>query len=116
MTDDINQKLNAYIQYLKHEQELNDAQQLDYHQIRILNLMMIAHHNKKITSVGKIICHKEIASAATLHSALHKLIDKNLINYTTRSDSRIKILDLTEIGLDRYATLSNYMQAKSKSN
>lgn len=106
----MNQKLNAYIHYLKHEQELNDEQQLDYYQIRIMNLMIIAHHNKKETSVSKIIGHKEIASSATLHSALHKLIKKKLIKYTTRSDSRVKLLNLTQFGLDRYITLSRYIK------
>ena len=110
---DLNLKLGAYIKYLRHEQELNHVHELDNYQVQILNLIAAALHNNKTVCVGDIICHKEIASAATLHAALHKLINKELVNYSTKSDSRIKILNLSKDGWDRYITLSSYIEVKN---
>ena len=56
--------------------------------------------------VSDLLINSSIASPATIHAALKKLLAKNLISYRTISDNRSKFIGLTKQGLKRYNDLS----------
>jgi hypothetical protein len=80
---------------------------LDHFEIKILNEIFFAHEQKKPLRVSDILVLKNIASPATLHAALKKLVTKNLIHYRTVSDSRVKYLELSKLAIKRYADLAH---------
>jgi len=52
------------------------------------------------------LTHREIASQATIHAALKKLVANNLISLRTISTSRVKYLEITPLGKKRLTELS----------
>lgn len=112
MKIDINERLMAYIKYLKQEQAINNVYELDHFEIKILNEILFATEENKSLRVSDILALKNIASPATLHAALKKLVGKNLILYRTVADSRVKYLELTKSGMKRYADLVMAIDSK----
>lgn len=112
MEIDMNERLMAYIKYLKQEQAINNVYELDHFEIKILNEILFATEENKSLRVSDILALKNIASPATLHAALKKLVGKNLILYRTVADSRVKYLELTKSGMKRYADLVMAIDSK----
>jgi DNA-binding MarR family transcriptional regulator len=98
--------LSSYIKYLKFEIAANERYQLDPVQIRVLNQILFAFANKDDIKVGDILSNRGIASQATSHIALKKLVEKKLIDYLTVSDSRAKYLVITKLGHQRFSDLA----------
>lgn len=99
-------KLQAYIKYLKYESEINASYKLDCFQIKILNELIYAQEKGLELCVSDLMAFKYIASPATIHSGIKKLLAKELIRFRTVSDTRIKYVELTNLGLDRFKNLS----------
>jgi DNA-binding MarR family transcriptional regulator len=108
----INDKLLAYIRYLKVEGGLNQQHELDAIQIELLNSILLASSEGKMLKVGDILMFEHVASPATLHAALQKLISKGLVSHRLSRDSRAKYLELTQSGLDRYKQLASAQSIK----
>ena len=85
---------------------------MDHFEIKILNEIFFASEQKKSLRVSDILILKNIASPATLHAALKKLVTKNLIHYRTVSDSRVKYLELTKLATKRYSDLALAIDSK----
>lgn len=102
----------SYIKYLKQEQLINHVYDLDHFEIKILNEILFATQENKSLRVSDILALKNIASPATLHAALKKLVGKNLILYRTVADSRVKYLELTKLGMKRYSDLALAIELK----
>ena len=102
----INKKLLAYIKYLREEDAINALYGLDSTQIKVLNAVIFAVHEKRDGRVGDLLLLKQIASPATIHAALKKLLARGLITLRKAPDSRAKYVELTELGLKRYNDLA----------
>lgn len=89
------------------EESCNAQLQLDAIQVKLLNVIFFASFEKKKIKVGDILVLSEIASPATLHAALQKLISKGLVAHKLSRKNRAKYLDLTEASMDRYTYLMN---------
>jgi len=103
---EMDSKLQTYIKYLKYESEINALYSLDFFQIKILNELIYAEEKGIQLCVSDIMAFKHIASPATIHSGIKKLLAKELINFRTVSDTRIKYVELTALGLERFKNLS----------
>jgi DNA-binding MarR family transcriptional regulator len=102
----INKKLLAYIKYLREEDAINELYGLDSTQIKVLNAVIFAVYEKRDGRVGDLLLLKQIASPATIHAALKKLLARGLITLRKAPDSRAKYVELTELGLKRYNDLA----------
>jgi DNA-binding MarR family transcriptional regulator len=98
--------LSSYIKYLKFEIASNQRYELDTVQIRVLNEILFCYAKGQDIKVGDILSNREIASQATSHVALKKLVEKGLITYQTVSDNRTKYLVITKLGHKRFAELA----------
>ena len=85
---------------------INDQYDLDPIQIRVLNEILFNLATGKEIRVGDILTHHEIASQATLHAALKKLVAGQLVGYRTARDTRAKYLEITKLGYSRYKELA----------
>jgi DNA-binding MarR family transcriptional regulator len=99
-------KLQTYIKYLKYESEINALYSLDSFQIKILNELIYAEEKGVHLCVSDLMALKHIASPTTIHSGIKKLLAKELISFRTVSDTRIKYVELTKLGLERFKNLS----------
>jgi DNA-binding MarR family transcriptional regulator len=71
---------------------------------------LFSHDKKQKICVSDLIAMTEIASPATIHAALKKLVAKNLLQFTTIPDNRSKFIELTETGHQRFVSLSNLLK------
>ena len=85
---------------------INDQYELDPIQIRVLNEILFSLAAGKEIRVGDILSHYEIASQATLHAALKKLVSRHLVSYRMARDTRAKYLEITKLGHSRYKELT----------
>ena len=85
---------------------INDQYELDPIQIRVLNEILFSQAAGKEIRVGDILTHHEIASQATLHAALKKLVAHQLVSYRLAKDTRAKYLEITKLGHSRYKELA----------
>ena len=98
--------LSSYIKYLNFEIASNERYELDPVQIRVLNRILFAFAKGEDIKVGGILSNRDIASQATSHIALKRLVEKKLISYLTVADSRAKYLVITKLGHKRFAELA----------
>jgi len=105
----INKKLLAYIKYVRQEEAINTFYGLDPIQIQVLNAVVFALSDKRDGKVGDLLLLAHIASPATIHAALKKLIGNGLIGFRRATDSRAKYVELTELGLKRFNDLAKAM-------
>ena len=98
--------LSNYIKSLKFEISSNHRYGLDTTQIRVLNQILFAFAKGEDIKVGGILANRDIASQATSHIALKRLVEKKLISYLTVADSRAKYLVITKLGHKRFAELA----------
>jgi DNA-binding MarR family transcriptional regulator len=80
---------------------------LDPIQIKVLNEIIFSLSQQKEISVGLVLTLTEIASRATLHAALKKLISNNIISLRLINENRTKFIELTPLGEQRYKELAN---------
>ncbi|WP_156471373.1 helix-turn-helix domain-containing protein [Polynucleobacter sinensis] len=71
-----------------------------------MNAVIFAVYEKRDGRVGDLLLLKQIASPATIHAALKKLLARGLITLRKAPDSRAKYVELTELGLKRYNDLA----------
>ena len=112
MKINVDKKLKAYIAYLKSEASSNAQYRLDPIQIRVLNEILFSLSDNKAIKVGDILLLSEIASQATLHAALKKLVANKMIVYRTVSNSRAKYLEITDLGHKRFLELLKAFSGK----
>ena len=103
----VNQKIRQYLLYLKQCDDLDAKYKLDDIEIKLLNEIAYALLAESCLTVSGMLTLKKIASPATLHAAMKRLIVKNLIVQIPAKDSRAKYLDLSKSGWKRYSELSD---------
>ncbi|CAM3819299.1 HTH marR-type domain-containing protein [Polynucleobacter arcticus] len=70
--------MNKYLKLVKQIKKINSEYVLNQYEIKILNIVAEAYSNNSMISVQDLICHREIASQATLHCAFKGLVNKQL--------------------------------------
>jgi DNA-binding MarR family transcriptional regulator len=103
---DLNQKIRQYLLYLKQCDEVDAKYNLDTTEIKLLNEIATALLAEDSLTVSGALALKKIASPATLHATMKRLIVKNLIAQVPAQDSRTKYLNLSKLGWKRYSELS----------
>lgn len=102
-------KLEAYVRYLKHEGTINDQYGLDDLQVKILKEVLFAWNNNRVFRVSDILALKHIASPATLHAGLNKLVGKELLYLRLIPENRSKFVEISKQGWERYTALSGLL-------
>jgi DNA-binding MarR family transcriptional regulator len=110
----INQKIRQHLLYLKQCDELENKYKLDDIEIKLLNEIAYALLAESCLTVSSMLALKQIASPATLHAAMKRLITKNLIVQIPAKDSRAKYLDLSKSGWKRYSEHADILAAAAK--
>jgi DNA-binding MarR family transcriptional regulator len=110
----INQKIRQYLLYLKQCDVLDAKYKLDDIEIKLLNEIAYALLAESSLTVSCALALKQIASPATLHAAMKRLIAKNLILQIPAKDSRTKYLDLSKSGWKRYSEHADILAAADK--
>jgi DNA-binding MarR family transcriptional regulator len=91
-----------------------DKYKLDDIEIKLLNEIAYALLAESSLTVSGALALKQIASPATLHAAMKRLIAKNLIMQIPAKDSRTKYLDLSKSGWKRYSEHADILAAADK--
>ena len=107
----VNQKIRQYLLYLKQCDDLDARYDLDNIEIKLINEIAYALLTESALTVSGALALKQIASPATLHAAMKRLIVKNLIAQIPAKDSRTKYLDLTKLGWKRYSEHADILAA-----
>lgn len=103
--------MQKYLNFSEQAHEINKKHELSHNEIQILDLMAKAQFLERPVVVGDLIRQRNIASQATLHAVVKRLINKNLLYVIAgKCDRRIKQLVLTKESLDRYGQLQLAMQ------
>jgi hypothetical protein len=109
----INLNIVNYLSYLKQAKFLEAKYDLDHIESKLLDEVAISMTSGKLLSVSELLAIKSIASPATIHAGMKRLIVKKMLLQTSSKDSRIKYLELSALGLKRYSELSEITFADS---
>ena len=107
MTMTTNHNLNIYCKYTTLVNKINSKYGLTNLQKQIFDEITIACERGDRLTVTEILELNHFASHTTLHAALKELIAKGLVRREIDIDERIKLLSLTEIGIERCQEISN---------
>ena len=110
----VNQKIRQYLLYLKQCDDLDAKYELDAIEIKLINEIAFALLAESSLTVSGALALKQIASPATVHAAMKRLIVKNLVVQIPAKDSRVKYLDLSKLGWKRYADYAEVFAAAAK--
>ena len=103
--------MERYLKFADQARQLNESLGLSHYEIQLLDLTAKAHFLEKPIFVGDLIYQRHIASQATLHASVKKLIIKELLCIKPHEgDGRTKELGLTKLALDRYKNLQKAMR------
>jgi DNA-binding MarR family transcriptional regulator len=110
----VNQKIRQYLLYLKQSNDLDSRYNLDNIEIKLINEIAYALLAESSLTVSGALALKQIASPATLHAAMKRLIVKNLIVQIPAKDSRTKYLVLSKAGWKRYSEHADILAAADR--
>ena len=106
--------MKRYLTFIEQSNHINEQFKLGDREIKLLDLVGNAYCSRHIIFVGDLISNRNIASQATLHATLKKLIHKKLLCVKTDTDDgRVKIVTLTKQALDRYKNLNIALDGKA---
>ncbi|MGV0981794.1 MAG: MarR family transcriptional regulator [Polynucleobacter sp.] len=99
--------MKKYLELLTSLDKSNKQLGLDGMDVLLLNVIAKASAEKRILNVKDLLTLKEIASQATIHGRLKKLVDKKLVVLKANGgDARLKEVVLTKLAHNRYEMLS----------
>lgn len=103
--------LKKYFDYLAILDKSNKQFDLDAIDEFLLNVLAKASCKKQIVNVKDLLGLKEIASQATLHGRLKKLVEKKLILLKgNKVDGRVKEVTLTKLATKRFEILTKAIE------
>jgi DNA-binding MarR family transcriptional regulator len=107
--------MRKYLQFVERAQKINQKFDLSQYEIQMLDVAGRAHFLEGPIFVGDLIYHSSIASQATLHAAVKKLINKDLLcTERHEGDGRTKKIALTKAALERYKQLQKAMSSPGR--
>ena len=105
----------SYLKFIEQMRQIDDAFSLSRYELRLLDLAAQAYFSDQPIRIRDLILQKNIASQATLHACLKKLLNKNLLAANPHhQDGRQKNIVLTELALERYKKLQKAMRRAIK--
>jgi DNA-binding MarR family transcriptional regulator len=108
-------KANSYLKFLEKLQAKKSSLSLTPTETKLLHAVAQAQDNGDILQVKDLLALGEIASQATLHGSLKKLVEKKLL--TTKADKvdgRVKHVQLTKLGNKYFSDLSDALVMATK--
>jgi DNA-binding MarR family transcriptional regulator len=103
--------MSSYLKFTDQMRQIDEAFSLGHHELRLLDLAAQAYFSDQPILVRDLIFQKNIASQATLHACLKKLINKKLLTAKPHDqDGRQKNIVPTKLALDRYKKLHQAMR------
>lgn len=106
---------NSYLKFLEKLQAKKSSLSLSPTETKLLHAVAQAQDNGDILQVKDLLALGEIASQATLHGSLKKLVEKKLL--TTKADKvdgRVKHVQLTKLGNKYFSDLSDALVMATK--
>jgi hypothetical protein len=108
-----------YVRFLKNKHDidliLNFKFCLNLLDLRILETIAIFNFQNQNLNVSDIMRMSEIASPATIHRSMKKLLDKKLIFFVFKnSNQKIKYLNISPLGGDYFGSLGAQMHQVSQ--
>ncbi len=98
---------NPYLKFSVLAEKIDQSYGLSTTEIRLLNLITGSYLEGKAMTVTGLLAVREIASPASLHAALKKLIKKNMIVLLVDgTDERIKRPEPSQLALARLKKLN----------
>jgi len=91
--------MNNYFEFLRQRNEIGRthlSKKLDMACLQLLDLIVIAMHEKRELSVSDALALQEVGSPATIHKKLQILRDFDLVSASFTTDKRTKVLKLTD--------------------
>ena len=103
--------LKKYFDYLAVLEKNNRQLELNSIDVLLLNVIAKARSEDRILIVKDLLLLKDIASQATIHGRLKKLVQTKLITLkATKGDGRLKEVELTRLANKRYEILSKAIE------
>ena len=103
--------LKKYFDYLAILEKSNRQLQLNNIDVLLLNVIAKARSEDRTLNVKDLLLLKDIASQATIHGRLKKLVHAKLITLkATKGDGRLKEVELTRLANKRYEILSKAIE------
>jgi DNA-binding MarR family transcriptional regulator len=95
-----------YLKFMEQVKQLNKQFDLSYYEIELLDTAAKAHFSEQPIFVGDLIYQRNIATQATLHAVLKRLIEKKLLSTKYHEeDGRVKKVALTKASIEHYKRL-----------
>lgn len=99
--------MDSYLIFSTYLNECNRRHDLSHAETFLLDFVALKLRSGNVVHVKDLIKHKEVASQATLHKALTKLINKNLLKLNVaNNDGRLKSVLLTNLASVRFRELN----------
>lgn len=109
--------MKNYCEFLKLKNEISKAyllDKLDIACLQLLDLIVIATHDKQDLSVSMALALSEVGSPATIHKKLQILRDFDLVDASFTTDKRTKVLKLTDKAQAYYDEITNAFHATNR--
>ena len=100
--------MKSSIEFLRQRNEIGKnhlSKKLDMACHQLLDLIVIAMHEKRELSVSDALGLQEVGSPATIHKKLQILRDFDLVSASFTTDKRTKVLKLTDKARAYYAEI-----------
>jgi len=91
--------MKNYCEFLRQRNEIGRthlSKKLDMACLQLLDLIVIAMHERRELSVSDALALQEVGSPATIHKMLQILRDFDLVSASFTTDKRTKVLKLTD--------------------
>jgi len=98
--------MQKYLKFMDQVKQIYKKINLSHFEIELLDIAAKAHFYEQPIFVGDLICQRNLASKATLHSVFKGLLDKKLLSTMCHEgDGRIKKVALTKLAIEHYKRL-----------
>lgn len=105
----------SYLKFLEKLQTKQSSLKLSTTETKLLHAVARAEYEGKTLKVKDLLALREVASEATLHAAIKKLLEKKLlITKADKNDGRVKNIQLTKLGHKYFSDLSNALVLAAK--
>ena len=92
-----------YLRFIDLLSDINKKYDLSSREISVMDLVYLSESKNQVLQIKDLLCQSKIGSQATIHSAIKRLIFKNLLKtVTSKDDQRVKFVELTNIAKNRY--------------
>ena len=107
--------MHQYLRIADEIYRINQTYGLSYFEMQLLHLVATAHVERRSIFVSDLLGNKEIASQATLHKSLKRLLEIRFVEKNSlESDNRCKLLSLSPEAIKYYRKLNLILKSNMK--